>query len=656
MNLTHRETEALDVLCDTFVPSLAFTKDEDPVLFSMSAGDLGVSARVAEALDRIEPAKCEAFRLFLRLLENPLFIATVSARATRFSRLSQAARERVLQRLSHSVVPQLRSAYQGARSLVMLHTYASNGTPESDAILSAIGYAPEIDQKATAPRIPVAKPGSEARVECDVCVVGSGAAGSVVAAELAASGQNVIVVEAGGTWSDGDFDQHELIGMHRLFREGGLAGTRDLSMSLLAGASIGGGTTVNWQSCFRTPDDVREEWAELSGLSFFEADSFTESLDAVWRRIAASTDESEINENNSAICRGAKSLGYSWNVIARNALGCNAADCGSCMFGCRVGGKQSAATTFLMDAIRSGAQVIAPYSARKLAQSKGKVTGVEGTYADPHGEPRALTIVAPKVVLAAGALETPALLMRSGLKSMHVGQHLFLHPTVAVTGLYPSPIEAWKGPPQTIVCDEFTKLSEGYGYRIEAVPGHPGLMSVGIPWGGAREHRREMQRVRNAAPFIVLARDSNEGEVLITKTGQPYFNYPLGRDEKKLLRHGMATAARIHHAAGAERIITLHTERLSWTREKNGAIDKFCREIAAAPTGPNRLPLFSAHQMGTARIGTDHASAVCDGHGGVFGMNGAYVADASLFPSAPGVNPMVTIMALARHIARGLVR
>lgn len=656
MNLTRRETEALDILCDTFVPSLAFAKDEDPTLFAMSAADLGVSARVAEALGRIEPAKAKAFRLFLRLLENPLFIATLSAKATRFSLLSQSVREKVLQRLAVSVVPQLRSAYQGARSLVMLHTYAANGTPESAAILAAIGYEPEINQKATAPRIPVSTFSRDSKVECDVCVVGSGAAGSVVAAELAASGQNVIVVEAGGAWSGGEFDQHELTGMQRLFREGGLAGTRDLSMSLLAGASIGGGTTVNWQSCFRTPDDVRDEWAELSGCAFFESDVFTESLDAVWRRIGASTAESEINENNSAISRGAQSLGYRWSVIARNSLGCDVAQCGNCMFGCRVGGKQTAATTYLVDAIRSGAQVIAPFSARKLIQSKGKVTGVEGTYTDPRGPARPLTVVASRVVLAAGALETPALLMRSGLKSLHVGQHLFLHPTVAVTGLYPSPIQAWKGAPQTIVCDEFSSMSEGYGYRIEAAPAHPGLLAVGIPWWSAREHRREMQRVGYEAPFIVLTRDSSEGIVRITKTGQSYFDYRVGKAEKRLLAHGMAIAARIHHAAGAKRIVTLHTERLSWDRKGIGSIEQFCQDIADAPTAPNRLPLFSAHQMGTARIGTDAASAVCDPHGGVYGMSGAYVADASLFPSSSGVNPMVTIMALARVIARGLVR
>lgn len=655
MNLTHRETEALDALCDTFVPSLAFTADEDPALFSMSAADLGVSARVAEALDGIAPAKREAFRFFLRLLENPLFIATVSAHATRFSRLSQAAREKLLQRLARSAVPQLRSAYQGARSLVMLHAYASNGTPESDAILGAIGYDPELNQKATAPRVPVSKPGTEAKVECDVCIVGSGAAGSVVAAELAAHGQNVVVVEAGGVWSDGDFDQHELTAMHHLFRERGLAGTRDLSMSLLAGSSIGGGTTVNWQSCFRTPDEVREEWAELSGCSFFTSDSFSESLDAVWRRVGVSTDESEINENNSALCRGAKSLGYSWSVTARNSLGCDSAQCGNCIFGCRVGGKQSAATTYLMDAIRSGAQVIAPFSARKLQQSKGKVTGVEGTYSDPHGEPRPLTIAAPRVVVAAGALETPALLMRSGLKSPHLGRHLFLHPTVAVTGLYPTPIESWKGPPQTIVCDEFTNLSEGYGYRIETAPAHPGLMSVGIPWSGARDHRREMQQVRRAAPFIVLTRDSSAGRVRVTSGGQPYFDYKLGKEEKRLIKHGMATVARIHHAAGADRIITLHTSRVVWEREAaGGSIERFCREIEKASTSPNRLPLFSAHQMGTCRMGSDRAAAVCDSRGAVFGLSGAYVADASLFPASSGVNPMITVMALARHVARGL--
>ncbi len=657
MNLTDRETAALDALADTFVPSLAFEKDENPVLFSMCAGDLGVSTRVAEALDQIDPEKRKAFRLFLRLLENPLFIAGLSSSATRFSRLPQSKREKVLQRLAGSTVPQLRSAYQGARSLIMLNAYGANGSPESDALLSAIGYEPEINRRATAPHVPLSKVGAESTIECGVCVVGSGAAGSVVAAELAAAGEDVLVVEAGSEWSGPDYDQRELVGMRRLFREGGASGTRDLSVSLLAGACVGGGTTVNWQSCFRTPDDVRREWADASGCPFFASDSFADCLDSVWRRIGASTDESDINENNNAVCRGAKSLDYRWSVIARNSLGCDSDQCGNCMFGCRVGGKQSAANTYLLDAIRSGARLMAPFSARRLILNKGRVSGVEGIARDATGRQRELNIAATRVVLAAGALDSPALLMRSGIKSPHLGRHLYLHPTVAVTGIYPSPIEAWRGPPQTVVCDEFSNLSGAYGYRIEVAPAHPGLSAVGLPWTSARQHRRDMQRVKFAASFIVLTRDSSSGRVRITRTGEPYFDYRIGRAEKRLLKHGMATAARIHFAAGAERITTLHSAGLVWDRALDRAsIEKFCRLINASPTSPNRLPLFSAHQMGTCRMGTDRARAVCDARGEVYGIKGAYVADASLFPGSSGVNPMVTIMALARHVAIGLTR
>jgi choline dehydrogenase-like flavoprotein len=339
-------------------------------------------------------------------------------------------------------------------------------------------------------------------------------------------------------------------------------------------------------------------------------------------------------------------------VIARNALGCDLDQCGNCMFGCRVGGKQSGAVTYLFDAVRSGAQIVAPFAARKLLQSKGKITGVEGRYDDPNGLPRTLTVMAQTVVLAAGALETPALLMRSGLRSLHLGQHLFLHPTVAVTGIYPTPIEPWKGPPQTVVCDQFSNLSEGYGYRIEAAPAHPGLISVGLPWSSARQHKREMQDVRCAAPFIVLTRDSSSGRVRIDKHGNAYFDYRLGSQEKKFLRHGMSQVTRMHHAAGANRIITLHSDRLAWERDSRQSLETFCDAIESASIAPNRLPLFSAHQMGTCRIGADRASAVCDPTGAVFGMSGAYVADASLFPASSGVNPMITIMGLARYVAQ----
>src|SRR5258705_8702165 len=188
-----------------------------------------------------------------------------------------------------------------------------------------------------------------------------------------------------------------------------------------------------------------------------------------------------------------------WSVIARNSLGCDSDQCGNCMFGCRVGGKQSAANTYLVDAIRSGARLMAPFSALRLVQEKGKVVGVEGIARDTDGAIRQVKITTTRVVLAAGALESPALLMRSGLESPHLGRHLYLHPTVAVTAQYSSPMEAWAGPPQTVVCDEFSALAKGYGDRIDAAPTYPGLSAVGGPWSSGRHTRREMQQVRFAA-------------------------------------------------------------------------------------------------------------------------------------------------------------
>lgn len=654
-DLTPSERAALDALGDTFMPALGPASGDDPILFAASAAQLGVTARVLETLATIDPAKRKAFLLFLALLENPLFVAAMSGNFARFSLLSHPDRERLLTRLARSVLPPLRTAFQGARSLIMLHAYGANGSPESERVLASIGYAPAINQAASAPRVATYHGRRGAHLECDVCVIGSGAGGSVVAAELAAEGYEVIVAESGTVASGPDFDQHELTGMRALFREGGTSSTPDLSMTLFSGSCLGGGTTVNWQSCFRTPDDLRAQWDQLSRSARFSGAAFAESQDAVWHRIGAGTSESRINRNNDAICRGAEALGYRWSVIARNSRGCDLEQCGNCMFGCRVGGKQGAARTYLLDAVDAGARVV-QFAAHGLIVRGGAVTAVEG-FAPSESVPAVpTTISARKVVLAAGALDSPAILMRSGIRSPQLGRNLYLHPTVAVSASYPTPIDAWHGPPQTVVCDEFSNLWNGYGYRIEAVPAHTGLSSVGLPWTSARDHRREMQRVRYAAPSIVLTRDSRPGRVRLAHGGTPVFDYRLASDDARSIRHGMATAARIHFAAGAERIMTLHTTPLLWDRAGNReSIDEFAARIDAASTAPNRLPLFSAHQMGTCRMGSDPAAAVCDPQGAVFGIDGVYVADASLFPASSGVNPMVTIMTLARMVARAII-
>jgi choline dehydrogenase-like flavoprotein len=271
------------------------------------------------------------------------------------------------------------------------------------------------------------------------------------------------------------------------------------------------------------------------------------------------------------------------------------------------------------------------------------------------GHQHSVTVHAPLVVAAAGAIHSPALLMRSGVKLPALGQNLFLHPTSAVSGVYEDRIEPWQGPPQTILCDQFADLDDGYGFRLETAPVHPGLLALATPWFGARDHRRRMQQAAHVASFIVLVRDKTGGRVRLGKDGRPVIEYRPGAPEQAFLKRGIAEAVRVHLAAGATDVLTLHTREHTFRRSEeltDAQIDAFCQRLGKAALDRNWSALFSAHQMGTCRMGSDPRTAVCDENGEVFGVQGLFIADGSAFPLSSGVNPMLTIMALAHHTAQ----
>ena len=308
--------------------------------------------------------------------------------------------------------------------------------------------------------------------------------------------------------------------------------------------------------------------------------------------------------------------------------------------------------------------VFARCRAERVLIRNGRVAGVEATVGTSTGKRHLVKIESQAVVVACGSLHTPALLMRSGVSLPQLGRNLFIHPTTAMTGAFAESIEPWNGPPQTIVCDQFASLNGGYGYRLETAPAHPGLLAMATPWTTAEDHERSMQLSAHRAVVIVLVRDRSTGRVTVGREGRPRINYVPRAQEKMLLRHGMASAARILHAAGAEEIQSLHAKPLAMRadRSTNGRsrqrdsgsqndIDRFCAILGASSTGKNRVQLFSAHQMGTCRMGRDARHAVCDERGEVFGVRGLYVGDASAFPASSGVNPMITIMAMAHHTA-----
>lgn len=600
------------------------------------------AATLESALGRLTEARRARLLLFARLLQTPLPAAMLLGRATPLAALDPAQRERLLFRLARSRVPALRSGFQAFKRLCLFMAYAALDARGSNPLWREIGYPGPRSDASYAPA-PLASRGL-GDMECDAVVVGSGAGGSVAAALLAARGARVVVLEAGPEAQIRNQREAEMMGAYYL--DAALAATEDLSVSLLAGACVGGGTVVNWSTSLALPEPIAEQWSIASGGIDFAGD-LRAHYEAVSQHLALARHEQH-NANNAVIGRGAAALGWQWAANPRNAGECGTG-CGYCGFGCCYGAKRDAAATFLSDAVRAGARVFAQTSVERVLLSADKVRGVSVTTTE-DGVTRQATIAAPLVVVAAGSLRTPGILLRSGIRTPHVGKHLRLHPTSALLAEFAEPIEAWSGPMQTAYCDEFADMDGHYGVRFEAAPAHPGLAALSLGWRTAGEHAAMMRRFRNASATIVLTRDRGEGSV---GGGDDRIRYRLADYDARHLLAGLGKLARLLFAAGALRVATLHTEPLELVRGDAGehAIDAFAAQIEARGAQANRLALFSAHQMGTCRMHRSPGDGVVDERGMVHGIRGLAVADASVFPLSSGVNPMLTIMALAHRAA-----
>ncbi len=451
----------------------------------------------ASLLSRVaDPEDVRALRLALRALDSRAANALLGRGAVRLRDLSADRREAVLVSWATSRLSGRRTAFQTLKRLACFFAYADPGPAGVvNPLWARIGYVP-IEEPVT-PDAPAIRPhefsdGPAAAVtlDADVAIVGSGAGGGVAAAALAAAGRDVIVIESGSYVPEAGMSPGELDGFDRLYLDHGLTATSDLGIAILAGSTLGGGTVVNWATCFAPPDWLRAEWTAEHGLEGFDG-SETASDVADLRAELAFAPPPGIPPKDRAILEGASALGWATAPVLRDADGCG--DCGACGFGCRRGAKRSGPRVHLAKAARYGARFLVRARAERLLFEQGKVAGLTGEVERADGSLISFTVGARQVVVAAGALRTPALFVASGIGHPALGSNLRLHPVAVVAGRMPWPVEMWRGTMQAASSNQFCappaqRTPRGragarrFHHRIG--PGAPGSHRAGVAVGG----------------------------------------------------------------------------------------------------------------------------------------------------------------------------
>ncbi|KAF2266489.1 long-chain fatty alcohol dehydrogenase [Lojkania enalia] len=514
-------------------------------------------------------------------------------------------------------------------------------------------------------------------IDTDVVIVGSGCGGAVCAKNLAEAGHRVIVVEKAYHWTSDHFPMSETVGGNHLFMNGGFITSDDTSVSILAGQAWGGGGTVNWSASLQTQAAVRKEWSDR-GLPLFTSAEFQDALDRVCMRMGVSADYIKQNCTNKLLIEGARKLGYAHKTVPQNTRG-KQHSCGYCTLGCASCEKQGPAVSYLPDAARAGAKFIEGFDAeRVIFENKGGdkiATGIRGTWISRDinggvaGEPmtrRKITIKAKRVIVSAGTMQSPLLLLRSGLKNYQIGRNLHVHPVALVGAIHKEEVKPWEGSILTAVVSEYDNLDgKGHGVKLEATNMIPAAWLIWVNWKNGLDYKLSAARMKYMTGYISLARDRDSGQVYPDAVdGRARFKYTTSKFDKKHILEGLVALAKMQYAAGATEIFTTQPGLPAFSRNEASPGEGINDEKFQAwlddirHTGfPSPESMFvSAHQMGTNRMSASPKDGAVDPRGQVWGTKGLFVADASVFPSASGVNPMVTNMAIADWISRGVGR
>ena len=499
----------------------------------------------------------------------------------------------------------------------------------------------------------------DAEFSCDVAIVGTGAGGGTAAGILAAAGLNVVLLEEGPLKSSSDFRMREAEAYPELYQESAGRRTKDKAINILQGRCVGGGTTVNWTSSFRTPDTTLAWWAKHYAIEGFSPADLAPYFAEMEARLSIGPWDLAPNANNEALARGAGRIGIATGSIRRNVNGC--ANLGYCGVGCPINAKRSMLVTTVPAALDRGATLITRVRAIEFAYRRDRVSALRCAAMDTQGvhtTARRITVRAVTYICAAGAIGSPGLLLRSNVPDPHgiLGRRTFLHPTVVSAALMPEPVHAYAGAPQTIYSDHFLAtqpLDGAAGFKLEAPPVHPILGAITMPSAG-RAHAEWMRAFPNLQVVIALLRDgfnpeSPGGTVLLDGDGAPVLDYPITPFLWDGVRRALRTMAEIQFAAGATTVMPIHGAGESYRSlgDARAAIDAFA-------LAPLVTPVFSAHVMGGCPLGPDPARAVVDTSGRHHQLANLYVLDGSIFPTSIGANPQLSIYGIVARLAHAL--
>jgi choline dehydrogenase-like flavoprotein len=498
-------------------------------------------------------------------------------------------------------------------------------------------------------------------LDCDVAIVGSGAGAGISAELLTAAGLTVVIVEEGPLKSSRDFRQLESEAYPTLYQDSANRQTADKAISILQGRCVGGSTTVNWTSSFRTPSETLAFWRER-----FELPGLTDEALAPWfaqaeRRLHIGPWLVPPNANNERLKTGAARLGIPAAAIMRNVKACW--NLGSCGLGCPTNAKQSMLVTTIPAALDRGATLLVQARVERLLIEGEAVRGLRALQVAVNGrvlEGEGTLVRARHVVVAGGAINSPALLLRSGAPDPHdrLGARTFLHPVVVSTALFDEPIRGWQGAPQTMYTDHFLDIDpiDGpLGFKLEAPPLHPLIAALTMPGFGAQQ-AAAMRRFPNTQALLALMRDgfaegSPGGRVQLRRDGMPVLDYPLTEPLFDAARRALLAMAEIQFAAGAREVTPVHEHAVpsrSWAEAK--------RQIAALPMKPYLLRLLSAHVMGGCGMAGRPELGVVQPDGRHWQLDHLSVHDGSIFPTSIGANPQLSVYGLSTRLAAGLAR